>query len=144
MSTRETIIVIGEHLYFTVSDVLNRLNIKFVADEVIQLLKGSSFESVLQPEATTIFGEAESVDKSHWSRFETRVRGHLLAVLLAVLSNTLISTSKQLTEGPSLSARFWIYTVGDSRWKHSCLFGALCGRLPRRWKSNGAEGRGAV
>ncbi len=65
MSTRETIIVIGEHLYFTVSDVLNRLNIKFVADEVIQLLKGSSFESVLQPEATTIFGEAESVDKSH-------------------------------------------------------------------------------
>ena len=74
MSTRETIIVIGEHLYFTVSDVLNRLNIKFVADEVIQLLKGSSFESVLQSDAATILEEAESADKSRRWWFGPRAR----------------------------------------------------------------------
>jgi len=63
-SLRATITVIGGQLYYTVSDVLNRSNIKVVADEVMQSLKGSSFESLLQSEAPTISGEAESADKS--------------------------------------------------------------------------------
>ncbi|MFT5622558.1 MAG: hypothetical protein ACI9FZ_000479 [Bacteroidia bacterium] len=63
-SLRATITVIGGQLYYTVSDVLNRSNIKVVANGVTQLLKGSSFESLLQSQAPTILGEAESADKS--------------------------------------------------------------------------------
>lgn len=97
-SIRATITVIGGQLYYTDPNALNRSNIKVVADGVMQLLKGSSFESVLQSEAATILEEAESADKSRRSWFGPRVRGHLLVVLLivllAVLSNTVISTWK--------------------------------------------------
>ena len=106
-SIRATITVIGGQLYYTDPNALNRSNIKVVADGVMQLLKGSSFESVLQSDAATILEEAELADnKSRRSWFGPRVRGHLLVVLLivllAVLSNTVISTWKQLTAAPNL------------------------------------------
>jgi len=105
-SIRATITVIGGQLYYTDPNALNRSNIKVVADGVLQLLKGSSFESVLQSEAAMLNGEAKLADKSRRSRVEPSVRRHLLVVLLvvllAVLCNTVISTWKQLTGGPAL------------------------------------------
>ena len=105
-SIRATITVIGGQLYYTDPNALNRSNIKVVADGVLQLLKGSSFESVLQSEAAMISQEAESADWSRRSRVGPNVRGHLLVVLLvvllAVLSNTVMSTWKQLTGSPNL------------------------------------------
>ena len=105
-SIRATITVIGGQLYYTDPNALNRSNIKVVADGVLQLLKGSSFESVLQSEAAMLIGEAKLADKSRRSRVEPSVRRHLLVVLLivllAVLCNTVISTWKQLTGGPAL------------------------------------------
>ena len=102
-SIRATITVIGGQLYYTDPNALNRSNIKVVAVRVMQLLKGSSFESVLQSDAATILEEAELAgNKSRRLWFGPRVRGHLLVVLLAVLSNTVISTWKQLTAAPNL------------------------------------------
>ena len=109
-SIRATITVIGGQLYYTDPNVLNRSNIKVVAGGALQLLKGSSFESVLKSEAAMLIGEAKLADKSRRARMAPNVREHLLIVLLivllAVLSNTVISTWKQLTEGPALVPDF--------------------------------------
>jgi len=109
-SIRATITVIDGQLYYTDPNALNRSNIKVVAGGVLQLLKGSSFESVLQSEATMITREAELANKSRRSRGGPSIRDHLLVVLLivllAVLCNTVISTWKQLTEGPALVPDF--------------------------------------
>jgi len=105
-SIRATITVIGGELYYTDPNALNRSNIKVVAGGVLQLLKGSSFDSVLQSEAAMITREAELANKSRRSRVGPSMREHLLVVLLivllAVLCKTVFSTWKQLTEDPAL------------------------------------------
>ena len=84
-SIRATITVIGGQLYYTDPNVLNRSNIKVVAGGALQLLKGSSFESVLKSEAAMINAEGKLADKSRRARMAPNVREHLLIVLLIVL-----------------------------------------------------------
>ena len=130
-SIRATITVIGGQLYYTDPNALNRSNIKVLADGVMQLLKGSPFESVLESEAATILKGAESADKSRRSWFGPRARGHLLVVLLAVLSNTVISTWKQLTEGSNLVPVF-DFTQGQSQVKVFVLIRGFIWKITKK------------
>ena len=105
-SVRATITVIGGQLYYTDPNAPNRSNIKVVADGALQLLHGSSFESVLQAEAAMEDEEAVSTGAYRPSGIGPRVEANLLVVLLIMVSYMVIATWKQLTYRPRLVADF--------------------------------------
>ena len=104
-SIRATITVIGGQLYYTDPNAPNRSNIRVVADSALQLLHGSSLESVLQAEAAMDDDDDESpVASGEYRRSGVgpRARATLLTVLLTVLTCLLATSWKQLTYRPSL------------------------------------------
>ena len=105
-SVRATITVIGGQLYYTDPNAPNRSNIKVVADGALQLLHGSSFESVLQAEAAMEDEEAVSTGAYRPSGMGPGVEANLLVVLLIMVSYMVIATWKQLTYRPRLVADF--------------------------------------
>jgi hypothetical protein len=106
-SIRATITVIGGQLYYTDPNAPNRSNIKVVADGALQLLHGSSFESVLQAE---VVDDQETFAAGAYRRpgIGPRVRGVLLVILLVSLLGAVSFTWQQLTHRARLvpSAEF--------------------------------------
>lgn len=101
-SIRASITVIGGQLYYTDPNRPNRSNIKVVADGALQLLHGSSFESVLKADAAMVAEEESAANVYRRPERNPLVRTAWLVVLLVVLCSMLVTTWKQLAYRPSL------------------------------------------
>lgn len=101
-SIRATITVIGGQLYYTDPNAPNRSNIKVVADGALQLLHGSSFESVLQAEAAMQNETAAAGRVYRRAGLGPRARAILLVVLLVLFGSSMTVIWKQLSYRPRL------------------------------------------